>query len=213
MSHSMLDPIVDRLQRWHVPRLLASIVVVFGLLGAAGAGGTFLWPQIDSVLTKVPQGAEQLRRTFRQQRRVKGDSALERIQAAAQAVDSAAAEATPASKSPGVTRVEVQQPWPVSDMLWTRSIGMFGLLAQGMTVLFLTIFLLYEDDGRSFAYRKGAWMGLEMAWRDRDRRFSIRLAPGSRMLPPNRRPLEVRVAGGKTVRTVTVSGAPVDVRL
>ena len=33
------------------------------------------------------------------------------------------------------------------------------------------IFLLYEDDGRSFAYRKGAWMGLEMAWRDRDRRF------------------------------------------
>jgi len=146
MLFYMLDPIVDRLQRWHVPRLLASVAVVFGLLGAIGAGGTVLWPQIDSVLTKVPEGAEQLRRTFRQQRRVQGDSALERIQAAAQAVDSAAAEATPASKSPGVTRVEVQQPWRVSDMIWTGSIGMVGLLGQAVTVLFLTIFLLYEDD-------------------------------------------------------------------
>jgi predicted PurR-regulated permease PerM len=146
MLFYMLDPVVDWLQRWRAPRLLASIVVVFGFLGAVAAGGTLLWPQVDSVLTKVPAGTEQLRKTFRQQRRVQGDSALERIQAAAQAVDSAAAEATPAAKSPGVTRVELQQPWRVTDMLWTGSIGMLGILGQAVTVLFLTIFLLYEDD-------------------------------------------------------------------
>jgi predicted PurR-regulated permease PerM len=146
MLFYMLDPVVDRLQRWHVPRLLGSIVVVFGLVGALGAGATALWPQIDSVLMKVPEGTEQLRRTFRQQRRVQGDSALERIQAAARAVDSAAAEAAPPARSPGVTRVEVQQPWRASDMLWTGSLGAIGILGQAVTVLFLTIFLLYEGD-------------------------------------------------------------------
>jgi predicted PurR-regulated permease PerM len=146
MLFYMLDPIVDRLQRWHVPRLLGSIAVVFGLLGALGAGATALWPQIDSVLTKVPEGTEQLRRTFRQSRRIQGDSPLERIQAAARAVDSAAAEAAPTTKSPGVTKVEVQQPWRVSDMLWTSSLSAIGIMGQALTVLFLTIFLLYEDD-------------------------------------------------------------------
>jgi predicted PurR-regulated permease PerM len=147
MLFYMLDPIVDWLERWHLPRLLATLVVVCAVIASLGAGITFLWPQIDSVLQKVPEGTEQLRRTFRQQKRVQGDSALERIQAAARAVDSAAAEAgTPATKSPGVTRVEIEQPWRVSDMLWTGGLGALGILGQGVTVLFLTIFLLYEDD-------------------------------------------------------------------
>ena len=147
MLFYMLDPIVDWLERWHLPRLLATMLVVFALIGALGAGFTFLWPQIDSVLMKVPEGTDQLRRTFRQQKRVQGDSTLERIQAAARAVDSAAAEAgTPAAKNPGVTRVEIEQPWRVSNMLWTGGIGALGILGQGVTVLFLTIFLLYEDD-------------------------------------------------------------------
>src|SRR6185295_5082456 len=141
------DPIVDWLEGWHLPRLLATMLVVFALLGMLGVGFTFLWPQMDSVLTKVPEGTEQLRRTFRQQRRVQGDSTLERIQAAARSIDSAAAEAgTPATKNPGVTRVEIEQPWRVSDMLWTGGIGALGILGQAVTVLFLTIFLLYEDD-------------------------------------------------------------------
>jgi predicted PurR-regulated permease PerM len=147
MLFYMLDPIVDYLERWHLPRLLATLLVVLALIGTLGAGLTLLWPQIDSVLTKVPEGTEQLRRTFRQQKRVQGDSALERIQAAAQAVDSAAAEAgAPATKKPGVTRVEIEQPWRVSDMLWNGGLGVLGILGQGVTVLFLTIFLLYEDD-------------------------------------------------------------------
>jgi predicted PurR-regulated permease PerM len=146
MLFYMLDPIVDAVQRWHVPRLVGSLAVVFGLVAALSAGATLLWPQIESVLTKVPEGTEQLRKTFRQQRRAKGDSPLGKIQAAAEAVDSAAAEAGTAPKSPGVTRVEIQQSWRVSDLIWTGSLSLFGLLGQAVMVLFLTIFLLYEDD-------------------------------------------------------------------
>ena len=72
-------------------------------------------------------------------------------------------------------------------------------------------FLLYEDDGSSFNYRKGEWMGIQMAWNDARRVLALRLASGSRMLPPLRRPLEVKL--GDATRTVVFEGRPVEVRL
>lgn len=142
-----LDPIVDRLEEWRVPRVLASAAVVFGLIALLGSGGTFLWPQIESAVSRIPAGAAQLRSTFRRQRASQGDSTLNKVQAAAKALDSAAAEAGQASPSaPGVMRVEVQPRVRVSDFLWAGGLGALGLTAQSITVLFLTIFLLNEDD-------------------------------------------------------------------
>ena len=74
-------------------------------------------------------------------------------------------------------------------------------------------FTLYEDDGRSFDYRRGAFMRIAMTWRDRTRQLSLRLAPGSRMLPPAKRPLQVRVAGSKALTAVAFDGRPLDVKL
>jgi alpha-glucosidase (family GH31 glycosyl hydrolase) len=45
-------------------------------------------------------------------------------------------------------------------------------------------FLLYEDDGISFDYRKGEWMGIAMSWNDARRTLTLQLAPGSRMGSP-----------------------------
>jgi alpha-glucosidase (family GH31 glycosyl hydrolase) len=74
-------------------------------------------------------------------------------------------------------------------------------------------FSLYEDDGKSFDYRKGEWMRIDMAWRDTARRLTLRLAQGSRMLPPTRRPINVRVAGSRDVKNVVFEGKPLEVRL
>ena len=74
-------------------------------------------------------------------------------------------------------------------------------------------FSLYEDDGRTFDYRKGEWMRMAMTWADATRRFAVRLAPGARMRPPARRPIDVRVAGDKTTRRVVFAGEPVEVTL
>ncbi len=71
---------------------------------------------------------------------------------------------------------------------------------------------LYEDDGKTFDYRKGKWMRIKMVWRDAERRLTLRLAPGSRMLPPARRMIEVRVAGERKTRSVVFDGQPVEVR-
>ncbi len=71
---------------------------------------------------------------------------------------------------------------------------------------------MYEDDGASFAYRTGAWMGLATTWKDRDRVLTLKLAQGSRMLPPLTRTIEVRVAGSKDTKTISFAGKSMDVK-
>jgi len=72
---------------------------------------------------------------------------------------------------------------------------------------------LYEDDGKSFAYRKGEWMKIEISWRDADRGLTLRLANGSRMLAPAKRTFEVRLAGEKKTRIIVFDGRTLTVRL
>jgi alpha-glucosidase (family GH31 glycosyl hydrolase) len=72
---------------------------------------------------------------------------------------------------------------------------------------------IYEDDGRSFAYRKGEWMGIEMSWRDSGRRVTLRLARGSRMLAPGHREFAVRMAGTTATKRIIFEGKPVEVQL
>ncbi|HWB85835.1 MAG TPA: TIM-barrel domain-containing protein [Bryobacteraceae bacterium] len=72
-------------------------------------------------------------------------------------------------------------------------------------------FLLYEDDGSSFRYRNGEWMGIQMNWNDGRRRLSLRLARGSRMLSPGERKLTVKM--GETRRSAVFDGRPAEVQL
>lgn len=72
-------------------------------------------------------------------------------------------------------------------------------------------FLLYEDDGKSFVYRKGEWMGIEMFWSDSRRVLTVRLAAGAKMLPPLSRNIEVTM--NETRRSLEFTGKTVEVQL
>jgi predicted PurR-regulated permease PerM len=141
-----LDPLVQRLVRWHIPRSGASVIVMLAFVGGIGVGGWFLWPQIDKVVDDIPKGAAELRRELRGARN--GDkSTLQRVQEAAKAIDAAAAEAaSPPARTPGVTPVEVLQPTRTTDLLWSGGAGALAFFGQALTVFFLTIFLLNEGD-------------------------------------------------------------------
>lgn len=143
-----LDPIVDRLESWRVPRLVASVTVVLAVVGAIGLGALAMWPQVEAVVTKVPQGVQRLRETLRTSRlSTDKPSTFERVQEAARAIDQAAVEsAAPPATPKGTLRVEVTEPWRASDWIWAGGVGALGLIGQAGTVLFLTIFLLNEDD-------------------------------------------------------------------
>jgi alpha-glucosidase (family GH31 glycosyl hydrolase) len=71
----------------------------------------------------------------------------------------------------------------------------------------------YEDDGKSFDHKKGAFMRTNLTWREPARRLSLALAPGSRMLQPAPRSLVARVAGSTALKPIEFNGRAVSVVL
>ena len=74
-------------------------------------------------------------------------------------------------------------------------------------------FSLYEDDGKTFDYRKQEFMRVNIVWKDRQRRLSLRLANGSKMLGSTKRNIIVRVAGEDLTRAVVLEGRSMEVKL
>lgn len=78
-------------------------------------------------------------------------------------------------------------------------------------------FSLYEDDGISFAYRRGMWVKTQIAWDNARRRLLLSLARGSRPgasgLPPRQRQFRVRLAGESSVRTIDFAGVAAELPL
>lgn len=66
-------------------------------------------------------------------------------------------------------------------------------------------FLLYEDDGVSFNYRRGEWMGLQLTWDDARRTLRCQLAPGSKMLTATPARFEVKLQNAS--RSIAFDGS------
>ncbi|MEJ2009271.1 MAG: glycoside hydrolase family 31 protein [Acidobacteriota bacterium] len=69
-------------------------------------------------------------------------------------------------------------------------------------------FSLYEDDGISFNYEKGAYARIEIAWDDNRRKLSVRRAKGLLWSTSPGKRLEVRLAGEKTPQKLFFNGTP-----
>jgi alpha-glucosidase/alpha-D-xyloside xylohydrolase len=75
------------------------------------------------------------------------------------------------------------------------------------------VFSLYEDDGRTFNYRKGEFTRVNIAWNDRQQRLSVRLAARSRAMRPARRNFVVEVVSTPAKRDVVFDGHSINVKL
>jgi alpha-glucosidase (family GH31 glycosyl hydrolase) len=71
---------------------------------------------------------------------------------------------------------------------------------------------LYEDDGETFNYRRGEWMGLQAAWDNNNRSLALRLAEGSRV-PADGRPINVHIVPDRSVHGITFAGRPLTLNL
>jgi predicted PurR-regulated permease PerM len=140
-----LDPVVDALQRWKVPRTLGASVVLLASLAGLGAGVYALSDDVIAVVDRLPEGVRKLRAEMR---RPSSPTTLDSVQQTAQELDKAAVEASAASTAPkGVTRVQVEEPpFRASSYLWYGSMGALAVTAQAVMVVFLTFFLLVADD-------------------------------------------------------------------
>ncbi len=72
-------------------------------------------------------------------------------------------------------------------------------------------FVMYEDDGVSFDYQKDEFMRLRLVWNDPDRRLTLSLERGSRMLQPLQRKIQIQIPSEEVTRSVTFEGKPVEI--
>jgi predicted PurR-regulated permease PerM len=141
-----LDPLVDRLQKWKLPRAFGAALVLFSLIGGLGAAAYALSDDVMAVVTRLPEGARKLRADLR--RPSPQPTALDTVQETALELDRAAAEAaTPGVTRRGVMRVQVEDPpFRASSYIWYGSMGALAMSGQAVMVGFLTYFLLVAND-------------------------------------------------------------------
>ena len=143
-----LTPLVDRLQRWRLPRALAAALALMGLLGGLGSMAWSLSDDASALVASLPEAADKVRDTLRNQRGAP-EGPIDKVQRAATRLEQAAEEsAVPAATtSKGVTRVQIEKPrFNVKDYLWSGTLGLVGLIGQALVVCFITYFLLASGD-------------------------------------------------------------------
>jgi predicted PurR-regulated permease PerM len=141
-----LDPLVDRLQRWRLPRALGAALALTLVLGSVGGLVYSLTDNLMAIAADLPAAAQQLRAKVRSFREEPG--AIDKLQLAATELDKTAAEAAGTPESPaGVVRVQVEERgFSMSDYIRWGPIGAASLAAGAIMVLFLAYFLLLTDD-------------------------------------------------------------------
>ena len=135
-----LDPLVDGMQRWRIPRALGAIVALGLVVVSLGALAWTLQGQASEVASGLPAGARRFRTAMLTP--AAAPSTLKKVDEAAKELQ----KDTPAGQS-NVVKVEVQDPpFRASDYLWSGSMTAASFLNQMVMILFLTYFLLVADD-------------------------------------------------------------------
>lgn len=141
-----LDPLVDRLQRWYVPRALGAAAAIFIVVGSLGLAGFALADDVTRVIDGLPAATQKLRAAMRASRSTQAPGTLDRIQQAAEEIEKAAKEAAGESRRRDVMRVEVTEPFSASEYVWWGSTQAMVIAGQAVMVLFLAYFLLLSND-------------------------------------------------------------------
>ncbi len=143
-----LTPLVDRLQRWRLPRALAAGVALLAVLAGLGSMTWSLSDDATALVASLPDAADKVRNTVRSQHGAP-EGAIDKVQRAAARLEQAAEEsgAAPSTTTKGVTRVQIEKPhFNVKDYLWSGTLGLAALVGQAVVVCFIAYFLLASGD-------------------------------------------------------------------
>lgn len=144
-----LSPLVNRLERWRVPRALGAAVVMVSLVASVGWTVYSLSADASALIESLPAATQKVRRAVQEARRHQsGKSAIDQVQSAAKQLEQAGLVGSGSSAAAeGVTRVRIERsPFDVKDYLWTGTLGLLTSAGQALVVLFITFFLLASGD-------------------------------------------------------------------
>lgn len=142
-----LAPLVDRLERWKIPRWIGAAAILLGLGGAFGWTGYSLAGSASELVDSLPIAAQKLRLAMRTNTRSADAGTLDTVQKAAAQLEQAAEESSAKVARKGVARVVIERPaFNVRDYLWSGTVGLIGAAGQLTLVAFLTFFALGTGD-------------------------------------------------------------------
>ncbi|MDB5876740.1 MAG: permease [Variovorax sp.] len=146
MGTYALAPLVDRLERWRLPRALGAALILLSIAGAVGWTGYSLSGSAAQLVDSLPVAAQKLRVAM-----VRGprdnNSALDTVQQAAAQLEQATQAAPMQGGRRGATRVIIERPpFNVRDYLWSGTVGLAGAVGQLTLVAFLTFFALCSGN-------------------------------------------------------------------
>jgi predicted PurR-regulated permease PerM len=143
-----LSPMVGWLERIRIPRVVASFVVMMGVIGALALGAYSLRGQMQTIVEQLPEAAGKFSDGLARLRTSQLGN-MQKMQSAATAVEKAATQPTGAPPTPRqpATHVVIDQPsFKLGDFIWVGSKGAVGAMGQAIMVLFLAFFLLAGGD-------------------------------------------------------------------
>jgi predicted PurR-regulated permease PerM len=143
-----LSPLVSQMERIRIHRLIGSTIVILALIGSIIFAGYGLRGQVESIISTLPEAATKLSSHFVAKR---GEplTNIQKIQIAANQVEKAAIEAENNIAKPKKKIMHVvldEKKFKIGDFLWRSSLGVFGFIAEAVTMIFLAYFILLSGD-------------------------------------------------------------------
>ena len=143
-----LNPVVTWLEALRLPRALATVIVMAGVIGALGLGTYSLRGQVQTIIEQLPEASAKFAAGLARIQ-VGQTGNLQKVQSAAAAMEKAATQAAggPVAPRQAATHVIVDAPtFRLSSFLWQGSIGALGAIGEAVMVAFLVFFLLLGGD-------------------------------------------------------------------
>lgn len=148
MINYALSPLVNLMQKWHIPRALGAAILLLGIVGGLGAAAYSLRDEASSLIETLPDSAKKFRRTLSREWGT-SEGAMEKVQKAAIQLERAASETGVANPvvPRGVTRVQIEKSTlNVNDYLWDGTMSLMATVGIIVMVLFLAYFLMVAGD-------------------------------------------------------------------
>lgn len=141
-----LSPLVDTLQRFRMPRVIATTVVMISVLTILVTQISSLHTEFDAILDQLPVATRKFSGEMSKLQIGQG-GLMQKMQTAATEIEKATSQATTGGQ-PNVKKAVVSET-PVlklRELLLAGSLGIMDLLGQAIMTLFLIFFLLLSGD-------------------------------------------------------------------
>jgi predicted PurR-regulated permease PerM len=138
-----LAPVVDRLERWHVPRVIGAAAVVLALIAGGTVAVNQMWNGAEALLGQLPAAVEKIRLAILVSHSDIPDTLTHVERTASELRKLAGAEApsgAPAAPPPPAWAVDAR------SVLLMGTTSVLGGIAQLLSIIFLTYFLLAAGD-------------------------------------------------------------------